>query len=202
MRPTSFRRASSNSCARSNASSRARRPLPRLRELVDTPVAPGRSERLPSAVQVATQGVTAALPAQVRAPTDLSSRGALCTALGACGARRDRSQASALAAADARVRSLDETIAAADGRLGALGDLLGDSLSASEYEAVIDAVAGEQLHALLARLTEREREIVRARFGFAGPAETLVEIGQRLGLSAERVRQIEERALAKLRRGC
>jgi RNA polymerase sigma factor (sigma-70 family) len=97
---------------------------------------------------------------------------------------------------------LIETIAAADGRLGALGDLLGDPLSASEYEAVIDAVAGEQLHALLARLTEREREIVRARFGFAGPAETLVEIGQRLGLSAERVRQIEERALAKLRRGC
>lgn len=114
----------------------------------------------------------------------------------------DLDQASALVAADARVRSLDEAVAVADGRLGALGDLLADPLSAADYEAVIDAVAGEQLHALLARLTEREREIVRARFGFAGPAETLVEVGQRLGLSAERVRQIEERALAKLRRGC
>ncbi len=40
-----------------------------------------------------------------------------------------------------------------------------------------------------------------ARFGFDREAEKLVEIGERLGVSAERVRQIEERALAKLRQG-
>lgn len=108
-------------------------------------------------------------------------------------------QARALTAADARVRSLDEPIASGAGEVGALGDLLEDPLSADAYEQVIETVAGEQLRALLSRLTDREREVVRARFGFDGEAERLVDIGERLGVSAERVRQIEERALAKLR---
>jgi len=108
-------------------------------------------------------------------------------------------QARALAAADGRVRSLDEPAGAAAGELGSLGDLLEDPLSADEYEQVVETVAGEQLRALLSRLTDREREVVRARFGFDGEPERLVDIGERLGVSAERVRQIEERALAKLR---
>ncbi|HEU5216086.1 MAG TPA: sigma-70 family RNA polymerase sigma factor [Gaiellaceae bacterium] len=108
-------------------------------------------------------------------------------------------QAEALMAADARERSLDEPIGSMDTELGTLGDLLEDPLSAAAYEDVVDAVAGEQLRALLSRLTDREREVVRARFGFDAPAEKLSEVGERLGLSAERVRQIEERALAKLR---
>ena len=107
-------------------------------------------------------------------------------------------QARALAAADARVRSLDEPIEGG-GEVGALGDLLADPLSADAYEQVVETVAGEQLRALLSRLTDRERDVVRARFGFDGEPERLVDIGQRLGVSAERVRQIEERALAKLR---
>jgi RNA polymerase sigma factor (sigma-70 family) len=108
-------------------------------------------------------------------------------------------QAEALMVADARERSLDEPIASMDAELGTLGDLLEDPLSAAAYEDVVNAVAGEQLRALLSRLTEREREVVRARFGFDAPAEKLSEVGERLGVSAERVRQIEERALAKLR---
>ena len=108
-------------------------------------------------------------------------------------------QAEALMVADARERSLDEPIGSMDAELGTLGDLLEDPLSAAAYEDVVDAVAGEQLRALLSRLTDREREVVRARFGFDAPAEKLSEVGERLGLSAERVRQIEERALAKLR---
>jgi RNA polymerase sigma factor (sigma-70 family) len=108
-------------------------------------------------------------------------------------------QSRALAAADARVRSLDEPITAAEGEVGALGDLLEDPLSADAYERVIEAVAGDQLRALLSRLTDRERDVVRARFGFDTEPQRLVDIGERLGLSAERVRQIEERALAKLR---
>lgn len=110
-------------------------------------------------------------------------------------------QARALAVADARARSLDEPIESIEGEVGALGDLLEDPLSAAVYEEVIDAVAGEQLRGLLSRLTEREREVVEARFGFSAPSEKLVDVGQRLGVSAERVRQIEERALAKLRHG-
>ena len=81
----------------------------------------------------------------------------------------------------------------------AIGDLLEDPLSADAYENVIDAVAGEQLRALLSRLTDREHDVVRARFGFDTEPQKLVEIGEELGISAERVRQIEERALAKLR---
>lgn len=108
-------------------------------------------------------------------------------------------QAAALLTADARSRSLDEPIDNSDGELGTMGDLLADPLSAAAYEDVVDAVAGAQLRALLARLTEREREVVQARFGFDAPAENLSQIGERLGVSAERVRQIEERALAKLR---
>ncbi|HZR92151.1 MAG TPA: RNA polymerase sigma factor RpoD/SigA [Gaiellaceae bacterium] len=112
----------------------------------------------------------------------------------------DRDQARALVVADARVRSLDEPVEGGEGEVGSLGDLLEDPLSAEAYEEVIDAVAGEQLRTLLSRLTERERDVVRSRFGFDGEPEKLAEIGERLGVSAERVRQIEERALAKLRR--
>jgi RNA polymerase primary sigma factor len=104
-----------------------------------------------------------------------------------------------LMVADARERSLDEPIISMDTELGTLGDLLEDPLSAAAYEDVVDAIAGEQLRGLLSRLTDREREVVGARFGFDAPAEKLAEVGERLGVSAERVRQIEERALAKLR---
>lgn len=111
----------------------------------------------------------------------------------------DVEQAQALAAADARVRSLDEAVVGDGGELGSLGDMLEDPLSAAAYEEVVDSLAGEQLRALLSRLTDRERDVVNARFGFDAEPEKLVEIGERLGVSAERVRQIEERALAKLR---
>jgi RNA polymerase primary sigma factor len=48
-------------------------------------------------------------------------------------------------------------------------------------------------------LGAREREILRAGYGFDGSRQALPQIGNRRGLSAERVRQIEERALGKLR---
>jgi RNA polymerase sigma factor (sigma-70 family) len=111
----------------------------------------------------------------------------------------DLDQAKALQVAEARVRSLDAAVDGGDGEFGTFGDLLEDPLSSEAYEDVIDAVAGEQLKALLSRLTEREREVVNARFGFDAAPEKLAEVGERLGVSAERVRQIEQRALAKLR---
>jgi RNA polymerase sigma factor (sigma-70 family) len=110
-------------------------------------------------------------------------------------------QVESLLAADARTRSLEEPVSGAEGQLGTLGSLLADPLSTEDYEEVLDSIEGAQLHALLARLTERERDIVEARFGFDRPAETLAGVGERLGISAERVRQLEERALAKLRHG-
>ena len=112
----------------------------------------------------------------------------------------DRAQAEALVRADERPRSLSESVQGTDGEVGLLGDVLEDPLSADDYEAVVEAIAGVQLRTLLGRLSAREREIVAARFGLDDrPAERLSEIGERLGVSTERVRRLEERALAKLR---
>lgn len=112
----------------------------------------------------------------------------------------ERAQVDALVRADARARLLSEPVQGTEEEVGVLGDLIEDPLAADVYEEVLDSIAGEQVRALLGRLTNREREIVDARFGFDGrQPERLTAIGERLGLSAERVRQLEERALAKMR---
>jgi RNA polymerase sigma factor (sigma-70 family) len=114
----------------------------------------------------------------------------------------ERVQVDALLRADADTRLLSTPVTGVEGEVGILGDLIHDPLSAEVYENVLDSIAGTQIKELLGRLSEREREIVEARFGFGDrQAERLSEIGERLGISAERVRQLEERALAKLRRG-
>jgi RNA polymerase nonessential primary-like sigma factor len=80
-----------------------------------------------------------------------------------------------------------------------LGDLLEDGHATPEQ-----TLAREQLHddleALLKELTEREAAVIRQRFGLEDDTpRTLTEIGESLCLSRERVRQIEHRALLKLR---
>jgi RNA polymerase primary sigma factor len=113
----------------------------------------------------------------------------------------DPEQAEALLRADREVRSLAQPVVDEDGEIGLLGDLLEDPLSTHALEEVLDSIAGEQLRTLLGRLSEREREILVARFGLdGGPARRLGEVGAGYGISAERVRQLEERGLAKLRR--
>ena len=103
-----------------------------------------------------------------------------------------------LMAVDRVPRSLDEPVAAEGETVGAFGDLLSDPLAEDEYERVLRTVETEQLLALLSGLSDRERAILRARYGLDGREESLREIGGRLGLSAERVRQLEQRALGKL----
>lgn len=77
---------------------------------------------------------------------------------------------------------------------------ISDSKSMSPAELTILADLEEKSSALLQKLTEREREILKLRFGFCEDGEqTLEEVGNKFRLTRERIRQIEKEALAKLR---
>jgi DNA-directed RNA polymerase sigma subunit (sigma70/sigma32) len=80
-----------------------------------------------------------------------------------------------------------------------IGDTLADQRAEEAFERVDRKLDLEQLHGLSRGLCERERLILLSHFGIRGPAQTLRQIGSHLGLSAERVRQVEEQALEKLR---
>jgi len=82
-----------------------------------------------------------------------------------------------------------------------LQDVLEDESIIPIDDVLIRQSFEEQLHGLLDQLDVKERDIIKRRFGFDGKdAETLAEIGADMKLSRERIRQIEERALTKLRR--
>jgi RNA polymerase sigma factor (sigma-70 family) len=81
-----------------------------------------------------------------------------------------------------------------------LGDLVADALTPSPVDAVTDAMLSGEVDKLLAVLDERERQVLRLRFGFGGDdPRTLEEVGCALHLTRERIRQIERAALSKLR---
>jgi RNA polymerase sigma factor (sigma-70 family) len=107
-------------------------------------------------------------------------------------------QVGKLLAVDRVPRSTDEPVTSEGGIVGSVGELLVDPLADGEYERVLNAIEVEELHALLADLSDRERMIVRARYGLDGEEQSLRQLADRLGVSAERVRQIEQRALGKL----
>lgn len=78
-------------------------------------------------------------------------------------------------------------------------DRLSSHTLPSSEDAFFQAAMVSEVHGLLQRLEPREASIMRARFGFDGPPKSLAAIGRELGLSRERVRQIESRARGKLR---
>jgi len=94
--------------------------------------------------------------------------------------------------------SIDAGPSDADG--SRLGDLLEDDSAASVYDPRIEDVTLEDgINRALAALSEREAFVVRMRFGIGYDQEhTLAEVAAQLGVSVERVRQIQVRALAKL----
>jgi RNA polymerase primary sigma factor len=95
--------------------------------------------------------------------------------------------------------SLDAPINADEGR-SFLGDLIADGSAEEPLEKVERGMHQEQLGRWLGHLTEQEREVLGLRFGLDGQERhTLAEIGRQLEVSRERVRQVELKALRKLR---
>jgi RNA polymerase primary sigma factor len=81
-----------------------------------------------------------------------------------------------------------------------LGDFIEDRKIVSPAEAVINRNLKEQTETLLKTLTPREEKVIKMRFGLVdGNEHTLEEVGQMFAVTRERIRQIEAKALRKLR---
>jgi RNA polymerase primary sigma factor len=95
--------------------------------------------------------------------------------------------------------SLDAPVNGEEGR-SFLGDLIADSSQAEPLDQVERGMHHEQLGRWLSHLTDQERQVLELRFGLEGEERhTLAEIGRMLDVSRERVRQVELKALRKLR---
>ena len=81
-----------------------------------------------------------------------------------------------------------------------LGDVVEDRSAESPFEVAATALLPEEIKRLLSPLDEREREILTLRYGLdRGEPRTLEEVGEHFNLTRERIRQIEARAMSKLR---
>jgi RNA polymerase sigma factor (sigma-70 family) len=81
-----------------------------------------------------------------------------------------------------------------------LGDVVEDRGADSPFEVAATALLPDEISRLLSPLDEREREILKLRFGLdRGEPRTLEEVGEHFNLTRERIRQIEARAMSKLR---
>jgi RNA polymerase primary sigma factor len=81
-----------------------------------------------------------------------------------------------------------------------LGDFIEDESVLGPVDAASNQLLKEQVHSILDSLSDREREVLEMRFGLRdGQGHTLEEVGQFFGVTRERIRQIEAKALRKLR---
>jgi RNA polymerase primary sigma factor len=107
-----------------------------------------------------------------------------------------RAKLESLLATDRTPRGFEES-RAADGRSTVpFGETIADPRAEQEYDDVLDRM---EVRNLAGRLDERERLVLWSHYGLGQPPQTLSKIGAGLGLTAERVRQIEADALDKLR---
>ena len=82
-----------------------------------------------------------------------------------------------------------------------LGDFIEDEETISPEDSATNQLLKEQVQDVLSSLSDREQKIVRMRFGLDnGKSHTLEEVGQEFAVTRERIRQIEAKALAKLRK--
>ncbi len=109
-------------------------------------------------------------------------------------------QVESLLAAERTPQPLEVRTGPDDGPSG-IGESLADPVAEEEYERVMTRLEIETIRDLTQALSPREREILYLHYGLEGaPPQTLRAIGETIGISAERVRQIEEQTLEKLRR--
>ena len=84
-----------------------------------------------------------------------------------------------------------------------LGDIVEDRGAPSPFEGAVAALLPAEVEKLLRALSDRERRVIALRFGLdRGEPRTLAEVGVLFGLTRERIRQIEARAMSKLRHPC
>jgi len=96
-------------------------------------------------------------------------------------------------------RALEERLSAEDPFSPTIGETIVDPVAEQAYEKVLDGLEINGVLNLTDELEERERDVIRSHYGLGQEPRTLSEIGAGLGLTAERARQIEAAALAKLR---
>lgn len=98
------------------------------------------------------------------------------------------------------IHSLDQSVRD-DEEDSVLGDFVEDEDTVTPEESATNQLLKEQVKDLLGSLSEREQKIIRLRFGLEdGKSHTLEEVGQEFSVTRERIRQIEAKALAKLRK--
>ena len=99
-----------------------------------------------------------------------------------------------------RPTSLDAPIGE-EGGSGTFGDIVGDDNAVSPFENLRETSRNADLNAIIAGLDPREAQILRLRFGLDGNDElTLEEVGRKFKVTRERVRQLQNMAISKLRR--
>jgi RNA polymerase primary sigma factor len=95
--------------------------------------------------------------------------------------------------------SLDDSVGAEEGTLG-LGELVADERASRVADEVVEEAEKALLCEALARLPERSRRVLVRRYGLDGEPATLRELAEELGVSRERVRQLQRDAEGRLRR--
>ncbi|MBQ6375333.1 RNA polymerase sigma factor RpoD [Candidatus Saccharibacteria bacterium] len=100
------------------------------------------------------------------------------------------------------IASLDASVGKeGDDEDSVLGDFVEDEERASPEDSAANQILKEQLSEIIATLTDREQKIIRLRFGIGGGRpHTLEEVGNEFDVTRERIRQIEAKALSKLRK--
>ncbi len=155
---------------------------------------------------IANQSTTIRVPVHVNERRLKLSRTAtqLQAKLGRDATREELAEASGLS-----LQHVDEALDAADAPVSLnasvgsdgdaeLGDLFSDPTAADPAEDAAESLKRQTVQQALTRLPERQRRIVELRYGFAGETTSLEAIGKELGLTRERVRQLERDALDRL----